>query len=169
MSNQYFDTPQEALAHFGVKGMKWGQRKSDYAGASRKTNREASKDAKEFARAKMFYGEGAGTRRKLIKASVEAKSKRDPSYQKAFDHHLNNQDLSTHASRARGERNRKDARNKVRKTANAANRAINGPYAGAALTAILAAGVGAVHRSGYDRVIYENGKSYIRQFMDAVR
>lgn len=39
------------LAHHGVKGMKWGVR------------RHARKDAKEMARAKMFHGEGAGTRR----------------------------------------------------------------------------------------------------------
>lgn len=35
------------LEHFGVKGMKWGVR------------REARKDAKESARAKMYYGEAA--------------------------------------------------------------------------------------------------------------
>lgn len=28
MSNQYFSTPSEALAHFGAKGMKWGVRKN---------------------------------------------------------------------------------------------------------------------------------------------
>lgn len=31
---QQFATPQEALAHFGVKGMKWGVRKSDSGGGS---------------------------------------------------------------------------------------------------------------------------------------
>ena len=38
----------EFLAHYGVKGMKWGVR------------RAARKDANEFAAAKMYYGKGAG-------------------------------------------------------------------------------------------------------------
>ena len=51
----------DELYHFGILGMKWGRHK---------TIRNAKKDAHEFARAKMFYGEGAGTRRKLIKAKM---------------------------------------------------------------------------------------------------
>ena len=43
------------IIHTGVKGMKWGV---------------AKRDAKEAARAKMFYGESAGTRRKDIKNSA---------------------------------------------------------------------------------------------------
>jgi hypothetical protein len=66
---------EEELAHFGVKGMHWGQRNSEIPGVSRSTSRDAAKDAKEFARAKAFYGEGAGTRRKLIRGTVEGKSK----------------------------------------------------------------------------------------------
>ena len=106
------------LAHYGVKGMKWGVRKDKRpSGVSRKTNREARKDAKEYARAKMFYGEGAGNRRKLINNSVKAKSSKDPSYKKAFDHHLKNQDMSKHAEKARSERRAKDTRKNVAKTA----------------------------------------------------
>lgn len=109
-------TYEDYLAHYGVKGMKWGVRKSRTPGVSRKTDREARKDAKEYARAKMFYGEGAGTRRKLIKNSVEAKAKKDPTYKKAFDNHLASQDMSTHAQKARRERKRKDVSSNTRKT-----------------------------------------------------
>lgn len=57
------------LMHYGVKGMKRGVRR---------------RDAKEFTQAKMYYGEGAGNRRKLIKATVKARSK-DPLYKSEFD------------------------------------------------------------------------------------
>lgn len=60
------------LMHYGVKGMKWGVR------------RRARRDAKEYTQAKMYYGEGAGNRRKLIKATVKARSK-DPFYKSEFD------------------------------------------------------------------------------------
>lgn len=102
------------LEHFGIKGMRWGVRKERAPGVSSKTDREASKDASEFARAKMFYGEGAGTRRKLIKASVDAKSAKDPDYKKAFDFHLAKQDMSIHAEKARGERKHTDTKKSVK-------------------------------------------------------
>lgn len=105
------------LAHYGIQGMKWGQRKAAVPGVSARTSREARKDANEFAKAKMFYGDGAGTRRKLIKAKVESKSSKDPAYKKAFDHHLGNQDLGKRASQARGERARKDTVATTAKTA----------------------------------------------------
>lgn len=130
-------TPEDILIHFGKLGMKWGKR-NNYAGASPKVNREASGDAKEFARAKMFYGQGAGTRRKLIKAKVEAKSKRDPTYKPAFDHHLANQDLGKHAGKAQSERKRKDVRSGAGKAARGINRSINGPFA-VGLTGLAAA------------------------------
>lgn len=111
------DDVDDFLMHFGVKGMKWGVRKDSIPGVSARTSREAKKDATEFAKAKMFFGEGAGTRRKLIKAQVESKSAKDPSYKKAFDHHLGNQDLGKRASQARGERKRKDVAKTTAKTA----------------------------------------------------
>jgi hypothetical protein len=106
----------EVIEHYGTKGMKWGVRKEDPTGASSKVSRDAGRDAKEFARAKLFYGEGAGNRRKLIKAKVEDKSKRIPGYKESFDHHLKNQDLSKHSDKAVKERKTKDrnTRNKQR-------------------------------------------------------
>ena len=91
------------LMHYGVKGMKWGVR------------RRARRDAKEFTQAKMYYGEGAGNRRKLIKATVKARSK-DPFYKSEFDKAVANTNMSKRASQARRQRGRKNARNATGKT-----------------------------------------------------
>lgn len=160
-----FDEVDDFLAHFGTKGMKWGVRHNDYPGATRKTNREAKKDANEFARAKMFYGEGAGTRRKLIKARVASKAKTNPTYQKAFDHHLASQDLGKHADKAQGERHRKDARAKVGKTARGVNRAVNGPFAAPVGAAVLAGAYGVAKAKGYDRVVLNAGAKFLDDFL----
>ena len=87
------------LMHYGVKGMKWGVR------------RRARRDAKEFTQAKMYYGEGAGNRRKLIKARSK-----DPFYKSEFDKAVANTDMSKRASQARRQRGRKNARNSAGKT-----------------------------------------------------
>lgn len=98
---------QPYLMHYGVLGMKWGVRKQQ---------RQAKKDAKEYARAKMFYGEGAGNRRKLIKAKVNERSK-NADYKKAFEKAYAGQDMAKHATKAKHERRRKDAKNTAAKTA----------------------------------------------------
>lgn len=112
----------DELYHHGIKGQRWGIRRYQNPDGSltpagmRHYGRQAKKDAKEYARAKMFYGEGAGNRRKLIKAKVEERSKNDY-YKKEFERHLGEQDMSRHAEKAQSERHRKDAQKSVAKTA----------------------------------------------------
>lgn len=108
---------ENLLEHFGVKGMHWGVRKDRAPGVHPRTDTQARKHAEEFARAKMYYGQGAGTRRKLIKATVEANKKKDPAYAKAFDHHLARQDMGQHAAKARSQRTRKNTTETGKKTA----------------------------------------------------
>jgi hypothetical protein len=134
------DDVDDFLAHYGIKGMKWGQKKASIPGVSAKTSREARKDATEFAKAKMFYGEGAGTRRKLIKAKVEAKAGKDPNYKKAFDSHLANQDLGKRAEGARSERRRKDVVKGTAKTARGVKNLALGTGAPVALSALAVYG-----------------------------
>lgn len=161
----------KTLEHFGIRGMHWGVRKGDHPDVSRSTNRAAKKDAQEFARAKMFYGDGAGTRRKLIKATVDGKSKNDPAYKKAFDHHLAVQDMSQHASKAKGERARKNVVNSTTKTARGISHLLRGnaQYASAA-AAMLFGGAMYVHKKGIDRVVFNAAKtklSDIRNYQSA--
>lgn len=147
------------LAHHGVKGMHWGVRRGDHPDVSRDTNRVAKKDAVEFARAKQFYGEGAGTRRKLIKATVEGRSK-SAAYKKAFDHHLTAQDSSKHAAKAQAERKRKNVKNSTRKGIRGTSHILRGntQYASAA-TAITVGGALYLHKAGIDKTILAAGKT----------
>lgn len=152
------DDVDDFLAHYGVKGMKWGQRKNSLPGVSAKTNRDARKDAEEFARAKMFYGTGAGNRRKLIKSTVESKSK-DPGYKAAFDHHLANQDMGKHASKAKSERRRKDVGGGAAKTARGVHRQLTGGFGSVSLaSAVLAGAYVGARKTGVDQVIMNAAK-----------
>lgn len=162
------DFSDEEIQHHGVKGMHWGVRKNDAPGVSRSINREAKKDAEEFARAKQFYGEGAGTRRKLIKATVEGKSNKSPDYKKAFDHHLANQDSSKHADKAQSERKRKDIKKSVGRGIRGTRHILNGnsQYA-SAVTAIAVGGALYAHKAGVDKIILNAGKSAYSKAKDS--
>lgn len=159
MSHSDISDNPDGLRHFGVKGMHWGVRKERPGGVSRSVDRAAQKDAKEFARAKMFYGEGAGNRRKLIKGTVEGKSKNNPGYKQAFDHHLSKQDMSKHAAKAQGERKRKNVRNSTAKTARGVSHMLRGnsQYASAA-AAMLVGGAMYAHKTGIDKVVAGHAK-----------
>lgn len=142
-----------------------GVRKQRTPGVSRKTDRAARKDAKEFTQAKMYYGEGAGNRRKMIKAKVDQRSK-DAAYKKAFDNHVSNTDWEKRGQQARGKRRRQDAKNSVGKTARGIRNLATGntQYVGTAVLAGAAAFKGAqmagviarkaakVGRTGYEAV-----------------
>ena len=141
----------DELYHFGVLGMKWGHHK---------TIRNAKTDAHEYARAKMFYGKGAGTRRKLIKATVESRSK-DPLYKSEFDKALAKQDMGKHAEKARAERIRKDATESVTKTTKGF---MNLSMGNAVRVSSTAAGLYAIAKmTGMDKKIVDMSKDAIRK------
>jgi hypothetical protein len=153
------------LAHYGKKGMKWGVRNSDRpSGTPRSTERRAKKDAKEVARAKMFYGDGAGTRRKLINKSVEARSKRDPAYKEALDRNLSKQDLSKHAAKAVSERRRKDVAQSTAKTARGIKNLIYNT--GAPVTLAAAVAYKASQDPAVQRVVKNAGSKTMKTVRD---
>ena len=105
------------IYHWGIKGMKWGVRRyqnKDGTLTPAGIKRYAKQDAEEYANAKMFYGEGAGNRRKLINATVKQRSKQ-AGYKEEFERQLAQQDMVKAASRARTERKAKDAKKAVGK------------------------------------------------------
>ena len=124
--------------------------------------KEAQRDAREYARAQMYYGEGAGTRRKLITNSVAAKVERKIGYNEAFQKELERQDMAEHALRARKERRRKDVSHSVNKNT---RNLVTGNYRGVNTSIMVIAGVVYfAHQTGYDVKIYDSAKKKIDQF-----
>ncbi len=151
----------DELYHYGVKGMKWGVRryqnpdgtltpagKRHEKRENKKQDKLAAKDAKEFARAKMFYGEGAGNRRKLIKATVEQRKKQSDAYAEAFERHLAEQDMGKHASAAKRERVARTTVNTTVKTGRGLVNAAMGNIGRASATAATIYVV--AHQTGLD-------------------
>ena len=168
----------DELYHYGILGQKWGVRRYQNedgtrtaAGKAREkipfeTKRTAAKDAKEFARAKMYYGEGAGTRRKLIRETVNQRSK-DPAYKAEFERQLAMQDMAKHASKARQERGRRDAVEGTKKfgrgIVNAATGNIGRASAAAAAVWTVAHITGLDQKAAeYGKMAFNNAVAYIR-------
>lgn len=129
--------------------------------------REARRDAKEYARAQMYYGEGAGTRRKLITASVEAKAHRDPAYARAFHTELTRQDMAEHATKARHERDRRDTTDAIKKNTRGL---MTGNYQGVQ-TGVLVTVVAAyyAHQTGLDKKAYAKGKEIVNNIRAKIK
>lgn len=123
--------------------------------------KEARRDAREYARAQMYYGEGAGTRRKLIFATVDAKALRDPAYARAFHQELSRQDMAEHATKARHERRRKDTTQAVSRNT---KHLISGNYQNvqSGLLIVIVLGYFA-HNTGLDKRAMEKGKLMARK------
>lgn len=116
---------------------------------SSKTEREARRDAREYARAEMFYGDGAGTRRKLIQATVESKAHKNPVYAQTFHRELQNQDMAEHAAKARKERRHKDL---IESTTKDTKALMSGRYENVQSTVLVLIVIGYfAHKSGADK------------------
>lgn len=158
------------LQHHGIKGMKWGVRRSPEELGHRIVNghrdrhekREARKDAKEFARAKMYYGEGAGNRRKLIKATVAEKSK-SKVYADEFERSLSTQNMANHAAKAKRERAINDAKNTAGKWGRGIVNIATGNASRAAASVVATYAFMKV--TGLDQVIINAGADFLKAYM----
>lgn len=170
------------LQHSGIKGQKWGVRRfqnedgtlteegkqrygyydradgtKDYA----RLQKDAKKDAQEWARAKAYYGEGAGTRRKQLKNALSEKMK-DKDYQEAFNSFLSGQDMSKVQKQANRERKVQDAKNFTGKTARGIKNLMFG-VGNATLSAVALYSVAKF--TGADKVIGRYGKQALGTVM----
>lgn len=128
----------DSLAHYGIKGQAWGVRRFQNedgtlteAGKQRygyylredgkkdvkRLIKDAENDAREYARAKAYYGDGAGNRRKQIRNKISERMK-DPDYKAEFDRQMKNQNMAEHQKAANRERKFNDAKEAVKKTGN---------------------------------------------------
>lgn len=124
----------EYLCHYGILGMRWGHRSAQTRN-ERHTQRLAIQDAKRYADAKMFYGETAGTKRKLLNAELNKKKTRMPGYEDAFNKALEDVDYARSAKKAVNKRHAIDATYRTRVTVKKIL-GVTGPIAVAAATVI---------------------------------
>lgn len=152
----------EYLAHYGVKGMKWGTRKG-VSTANRSTVKMAKKDAKRFAEAKMFYGETAGTKRKLLNAELNRKKKKIPDYEDEFNKALENVDYGKAAKKAVRKRKRIDA---SESSSSAARQilGVSGP-----LTIAAASYMYQRNKPEVDAFVSRNAQHYLNEFYRMTR
>lgn len=122
----------------------------------KKFMKEARKDAFEYASAKMSYGEGAGTRRKLIESAVSYKAARIPGYADAFDQAIASQNMAKHATMAKRQRQTKDVSAAASRNIKALARGDKNGMSTPLIVGIVAFGI--AHQTGYDKKAWDYTK-----------
>lgn len=123
--------------------------------------KQARQDAIEYARAEMYFGEGAGTRRKLIGNTVTYRAENNEEYDRAFRQAMAEQDWADHSKKAKAERRRRDGAQAVEK--NVRNLA-NKNYGNVNTGVLIFVGIGYVaHKTGYDKKLLEMSKVQYRK------
>lgn len=175
------------LIHYGIKGQQHGVRRfqnengtlteegkrrygyydrADGSKDYKRLQKDAANDAKEYARAKAYYGEGAGIRRKQIKNKISERMK-DADYKKEFERLLAGQDMSAHQKAANRERKVQDVKNTTAKTARGVKNFLMG-NAVPMTTAAIAIGA-ALKYTGAGAKIASWGKSSLSSAMNFVK
>lgn len=117
------------------------------------TKHAAIRDAEEYARAKMFYGEGAGVRRRLINQTVQFKKANLPGYSLAFEQALAKKDFAKISRQVTHERRRIDTVARINRNGKAL---VRGDYRALSLPIFVIGGaVYVAHKTGYDKEAME--------------
>jgi len=127
--------------------------------------KDAKKDAEDMARAKAYYGEGAGNRRKQIRNRISERMK-DPDYKAEYEKQLAAQDMSKHQKAANRERHAQDAKNAVAKTGRGIKNLIMG-VGSASMAAVAIYNVAKL--TGADKKIAELGKKAVSDIIGKAR
>lgn len=125
--------------------------------SDRNIKKQATRDAGEYAAAYMAYGEGAGTRRKLIEGTVGYKAEFIPGYREAFEAAHGSQNMADHAKNAKTENRRKKINESVARNTKAV---VSGKYENLAPTLLIAGSIAyGMHQTGLDRVVVDAVKT----------
>jgi hypothetical protein len=122
----------------------------------RDISKEAKKDAAEYMAAQMSYGEGAGTRRKLIETAVAYKVERIPGYHQAFESFMHTENPLKHIKNAKRSHRMRDVGSVTSRNIKALAR---GDRNGMSTPLIIGVVTGVVlHQTGYDKKIWSYTK-----------
>lgn len=130
----------------------------------KKIKKEAADDAKEYARAKAYYGEGAGTRRKKIKNQISEKMK-DPDYKKEFEAQLKAQNMEEHQKAANRERKMQDTKDKAARVGRGLKNLLLG---GTSLSLTAIAIYSVIKNTGAGDMIASKAKSTMSTVMNTI-
>lgn len=125
-----------------------------------KIEKQAAQDAAAWIAAEMAYGEGAGTRRKLVMQPIQQKLMTDPVYADAFNAAYDKVDLTKYAELAIKERKAMDRAAKAGRNLRALK---NGNVNNLSTGVFIVVGTALVlHHTGYDKVLEAKAKKAYR-------
>lgn len=132
----------------------------------KKISKLAKNDAERWLSAEMAYGEGAGTRRKLLGAEID-QNMNFPGYIEAFDAAYNALDKNVFAKKAIKERKALDRGLKTSKNI----RAIKSGNVRGLSTGLYVVAIGAIvaHQTGYDKKIEAEAKKLYKKAKTEVK